>query len=109
LINKKGYKHLHKYCFFCGENDYAALNCHRIVPGEHGGTYHAHNTLTVCASCHSKIHAGRIIIDKKYKQISNSSYMVHYWLNEKEFWKSEDVGIFKESEDNDLGKSKTVN
>lgn len=111
LINKQGYKHIHKYCFFCGEDNYYALNCHRILPGEHGGTYHSHNTLTVCASCHAKIHAGYIKIDKKYSQMPNPLFKVHYWIENEEFWKTEEVGLFTESEDLHvkLGKSKKLN
>lgn len=110
-INKKGYKHLHKFCFFCGEDDYDALHCHRILPGEKGGTYHAHNTLTVCASCHAKIHSGRIKIDKKYLQMPSPTFKVHYWLDEQEFWRDEELGMFTSTTTchNNLGKSKKMN
>jgi cyclophilin family peptidyl-prolyl cis-trans isomerase len=93
LIDKKAYKHLHKFCFFCGEDEYAALHCHRIIPGEEGGTYHAHNTLTVCASCHAKIHSGRINIDRKYPQ-TRPVFKVHYWLDGEEVWRDEEIGMF---------------
>lgn len=111
LINKQGYKHIHMYCFFCGEDDYSALNCHRIVPGEQGGTYHSHNTLTVCASCHAKIHAGRIKIDKKYLQMPNPLYKIHYWIDDQEFWRNEELGVSNEAKKHheDLGKSRDVN
>lgn len=110
-INKQGYKHIHKYCFFCGEDNYSALNCHRILPGEQGGTYHSHNTLTVCASCHAKIHSGNIIIDKKYLQMPATKFKVHYWINNEEFWRDEELGIFNSSVNchSDLGKSKKIN
>lgn len=49
-------------CFFCPESDYDALQCHRIVPGEDGGTYHWDNTLTLCANCHAKVTAGAITV-----------------------------------------------
>jgi hypothetical protein len=99
-INRKGYKHLHKYCFFCGEDDYSALHCHRILPGEQGGTYHSPNTLTVCASCHCKIHSGRIKIDKKYPQMPSCLFKVHYWIDDKEFWRDEEVGMFTNDSSN---------
>lgn len=49
-------------CFFCPCSDYESLQCHRIVPGEQGGTYHFDNTLTLCANCHSKVTAGTILV-----------------------------------------------
>lgn len=106
-INKQAYKHLHKYCFFCGEDDYAALQCHRIIPGENGGTYHAQNTLTVCASCHCKIHGGRIKIDRKYTQASSSLFVVHYWFDGEEFWRNEEIGFGEATRDyhSGLGRS----
>jgi hypothetical protein len=107
LINKKAYKHLHERCFFCGEDDYDALHCHRIIPGEEGGTYHAQNTLTACASCHAKIHSGRILVERKYPQMTSSLFKIHYWIDGEEFWKDEDIGNFAEK-DNKLGKSKSI-
>jgi hypothetical protein len=110
-IDKKGYKKLHKYCFFCGEDDYSSLQCHRIIPGEQGGTYHSPNTLTVCASCHCKIHGGRIKIDRKYTQASSPLFVVHYWLDEEEFWRNEEIGILNDSARNyhsGLGRSTKV-
>lgn len=47
-------------CFLCPCTDYESLQCHRIVPGERGGTYHRDNTLTLCANCHSKVTAGTV-------------------------------------------------
>lgn len=91
LINKKAYKKLRKKCFFCEENDYAALQCHRITPGENNGTYHDSNTLSICANCHCKVHNGSIKIDKKYKKLTGPTWMVRYWIGEKEFWKEESL------------------
>lgn len=92
-ISKEAYKKFHKYCFFCGEENYSALQCHRILPGEHGGTYHEINTLTVCASCHCKIHSGLIKIDRKYTQATSPNYIVHYWFDGEEFWRNEESGV----------------
>lgn len=112
-ISKEAYKKFHKYCFFCGEDDYAALQCHRILPGENGGTYHEVNTLTVCASCHCKIHAGRLKIDRKYTQGSTPTYMVHYWFDGEEFWRNEEAGVSVTQCSGDyhsgLGKSRSIN
>lgn len=91
LISKKVFKQAHKKCFFCDEKDYAALQCHRIIPGEKGGTYHDANTLSICASCHCKVHAGSIKIDKKYKKLTSPNWIVRYWIEEKEYWKEEEL------------------
>lgn len=51
-----------KSCFFCGEADAATLDCHRIVPGEQGGSYAFANTMTLCSNCHRRVHAGDIVV-----------------------------------------------
>lgn len=94
-INKKAYKKSHEKCFFCEESDYAALQCHRIIPGEKGGTYHESNTLSICANCHCKVHAGNIKIDRKYKKLTGPNWAVRYWIDEKEYWKDELLSIDK--------------
>jgi hypothetical protein len=105
LINKQAYKKVHKFCFFCGEDDYSSLQCHRITPGEDGGTYHEANTLTICASCHCKVHSGRIKIDRKYTQ-SKPGYKVHYWFDGEEFWRDEELGFVDNQQFHEnLGKS----
>jgi len=53
-------------CKFCNENDYSLLDVHRIIEGKDGGEYHEMNTITVCALCHRKIHAGKIIVHRKH-------------------------------------------
>jgi hypothetical protein len=55
-----------KKCYFCSESDYALLDVHRILEGKDGGKYHEQNTITVCVSCHRKIHAQRIKVFRKY-------------------------------------------
>lgn len=73
-------------CHFCGESDYAALNVHRIVEGRDGGTYAEHNTLTVCANCHGRIHQGEIRIDRKYPAAGKRLWVLHYWKGDQEYW-----------------------
>jgi len=73
-----------KKCYFCGENEYKLLDCHRVYEGEDGGTYHPLNTVVTCALCHRKIHAGIIKIDRKY--LSTGGLVLHYFINGKEYW-----------------------
>jgi len=85
-LSKKQIKKLYDgQCYFCKENDYALLDSHRIVPGEDGGKYTTFNTLTCCANCHRRIHAGEIKIDRKYYSTSGK-WVLHYWINEEEKW-----------------------
>lgn len=74
-----------KKCFFCEEDDYAILDAHRILPGAEGGTYDWINTLTVCSNCHRRIHAGEILVDRKYG--STGGLVLHYFIGETEYWK----------------------
>lgn len=86
LIDKKIKKYMDKKCYFCSCDNYSQLQVHRIIFGCDGGEYSDHNTLTVCANCHCAIHANQIKIDRKYYS-SNGSYILHYWLDDKEIWK----------------------
>lgn len=74
-----------KTCFFCGEDDYALLDAHRIVEGANKGTYARQNVLTVCSKCHRKIHSSRIKIDRKYFSTSGK-WVVHCWIDGEERW-----------------------
>lgn len=82
LIDKKVKKLSDGKCFFCDCNNYDLLDNHRIIEG---GEYSDFNTLTVCALCHRKIHARIIIIDRKY-QSTKGKFVLHYWIDGKEFW-----------------------
>lgn len=84
LIDKKSKKKADGECKFCGESDYAVLDVHRIVPGEEGGRYTEHNTVTVCACCHRRCHDGQITIDRKY--YSSKGWLLHYWKDGHEYW-----------------------
>jgi hypothetical protein len=86
LVNKKEKKLSDKQCYFCECNDYKLLDLHRIVEGQHGGEYTENNTISVCAMCHRKIHVGIIKIDRKYFS-SDGKYVLHYWIEDQEFWK----------------------
>lgn len=85
LINKKIKKLVDKKCKFCKQSEYCVLDVHRIIPGSEGGEYTEHNTLTVCAVCHRKIHDGIIKIDRKYP--STIGWILHYFDEQgNEFW-----------------------
>lgn len=86
LINKVIKKKIDKKCYFCGQDDYSVLDCHRIIPGEEGGKYTEHNTVTACSNCHRKVHSGQIKIDRKYFSTSGN-WVLHYWIGEEEIWK----------------------
>ncbi len=78
-------KLVEKKCYFCGEEDYALLDAHRIIPGEAGGKYHDMNIAVTCANCHRKIHAGRIVVDRRYFR-SDGKWILHYWEDGQEKW-----------------------
>jgi hypothetical protein len=84
-INKVAKKKIDKCCQLCGETNYSLLDVHRIIPGKHKGKYTEHNSLTTCCSCHRKIHAGQIVIDRKYFSTSGK-WVVHFWENNQEKW-----------------------
>lgn len=85
LINKVAKKKYEKKCYFCGEEDYSVLDCHRIVPSEEGGKYTDFNTIVACSNCHRKIHSGQIKIDRKYSSTSGR-WVLHYWIDGQEKW-----------------------
>lgn len=85
-INKVAKKKIDGECLFCGNDLYEVLDCHRIIPGEEGGTYTEHNTVTACSNCHRKIHAGFIKLDRKYFSTSGK-WKLHYWEDGEEKWK----------------------
>lgn len=85
IVNKKQIKkRFDGCCHFCKESNYNLLHSHRIIEGKDGGKYHNFNMITVCANCHNRIHAGEIIIDRKYN--STKGPLLHYRIGDKEFW-----------------------
>jgi hypothetical protein len=85
LVNKVILKKVAKRCYFCGIDDYALLDVHRIVAGEDGGKYTEINSLVVCSNCHRRIHDGQIKIDRKYYTTAGN-HILHFWEGEEEKW-----------------------
>ncbi len=65
-------------CLFCGEKDYRLLDCHRIIPGAEGGTYHPWNTAVVCVGCHRKIHSGLIKVVGRRQSAGKRPWVIEY-------------------------------
>jgi hypothetical protein len=60
---RKKIKKLPVICEICGEKDKSALQEHHIVERtEINSTNHDYNLAIICASCHCKVHSGRIKI-----------------------------------------------
>ncbi len=86
MTNKQIFKRFRGKCFFCLESTYELLTVHRILEGCNKGKYNWSNSLCICQNCHARIHYSKeIVIDKKYKT-SGGKMVVHYWINEQEFW-----------------------
>jgi hypothetical protein len=85
LVHKIGKKKNIGKCKFCSCDQYEVLDIHRIIEGKDGGIYSDWNTVVCCASCHRKIHAGLIKIDRHYPTISGKM-ILHYWLDGVEHW-----------------------
>jgi 5-methylcytosine-specific restriction endonuclease McrA len=66
IIEKKVFKMAAGACRICGEDNYALLDVHRIKEGAKGGRYTRENSVTLCCSCHRRVHAGTIKIDRYY-------------------------------------------
>lgn len=84
-MDKKAKKRRDKRCVFCEEDDYELLDTHRIVPGEEGGKYTEHNTITCCSLCHRKTHSGRIEIFGKHPT-SKGVRVLHCAVDGEEKW-----------------------
>lgn len=85
-INKIAKKHIDGKCAICNEENYNLHDVHRIVAGKDGGKYTDFNTICCCSNCHRRIHAGEIIIDRKYTSTLGKT-AIHYWRDNQEFWK----------------------
>ena len=59
-------------CQICGAK-HTRLEVHHIKYRSQGGTNDLYNLITLCESCHKKIHAGKIVIKKKIKKLPNFS------------------------------------
>jgi hypothetical protein len=76
-------------CLFCGEKDYSVLDPHRIFEGRNGGTYVEENVVVCCATCHRKIHAGKIKVLGKHRSYGTWKMWLVHWVDEdgEEKWK----------------------
>lgn len=79
FVSKKIRKLAAGRCYICGEDNYNALNVHRIKHGEHGGTYKMDNITVLCANCHAKHHAGVITVVGWF---NSSKGRVLNWIDE---------------------------
>ena len=69
---------LHRDCYTCqccGKKN-TRLEVHHIIYRSQGGTDDENNLITLCEDCHSKVHDGKLIIDKKPKKM-NLKYATH--------------------------------
>lgn len=62
VLNRDSYT-----CQICGAKN-TRLEVHHIVYRSHGGTDDENNLITLCESCHKKIHAGEIKVSLKAKK-----------------------------------------
>lgn len=85
IIDKKVKKKIDGRCCLCGESNYSLLDVHRILEGSNGGRYTEANTITGCCSCHRRIHAGEIQIDRKYYSTAGK-WILHCWIQGEEKW-----------------------
>ena len=81
-MDKKQKKRTYKKCHFCGCDDYALLDLHRIIHGEDGGEYKEGNVACCCSNCHRRIHDGQIIIDRWH--MSTKGQVLHYFIEGEE-------------------------
>jgi hypothetical protein len=71
---KECVKRFHGRCLLCAENVPEVLDGHRPLPGSAGGRYVWGNIMTLCATCHRKVHAGLVTIHGRY--LSTAGYYV---------------------------------
>lgn len=76
LIDKVVFKLEQEKCRFCGDNDPAVLDVHRILAGADGGKYTRYNSVCLCCKCHRKVHDNQIEI-LKYCLSSSGQYLLH--------------------------------
>lgn len=68
-------------CQLCGDkqakNKKVELEVHHIRPKNQGGTDHETNLITLCKSCHDKVHSGELTINKKTRKTLGLKYAAH--------------------------------
>ena len=62
-------------CQCCGKKN-ARVEVHHIIYRSNGGTDDESNLITLCESCHSDVHIGKLVINKKPKKM-NLKYATH--------------------------------
>ena len=62
-------------CQICGKK-HTRLEVHHIIFRSHNGTDDENNLITLCEDCHSGIHAGTVVLNKKPKNL-NLKYATH--------------------------------
>ena len=62
-------------CQCCGKKN-IRLEVHHIIYRSNGGTNDENNLITLCENCHSKVHDGKLTINKKPKKL-NLKYATH--------------------------------
>lgn len=70
ILHRDNYK-----CQCCGKKN-TRLEVHHILYVCHGGTDREDNLITLCESCHKKIHDNKLILNKKPKKM-NLRYATH--------------------------------
>jgi len=43
-------------CQLCGRGPLTRPDCHHLIPVGRGGSHNTNNLITVCRSCHEKLH-----------------------------------------------------
>lgn len=69
VLHRDGYK-----CQFCkGKSKDPRLECHHVKPRGKGGTDKPTNQLTLCSTCHEKVHSGEITLaERQLKTCKNT-------------------------------------
>lgn len=70
ILNRDNYT-----CQVCGKT-HTRLEVHHIIFRSQGGTDEENNLITLCKECHSDIHDGKIVLNKKPKKL-NLKYATH--------------------------------
>lgn len=64
VLNRDNYT-----CQLCGKK-HTRLEVHHIIWRSHGGSDDEYNLIALCEDCHSKVHDGKLTIDKKPKKMN---------------------------------------
>ena len=56
--------------YFCCGKKHTRLEVHHIIYRSQSGTDDENNLITLCEDCHSKVHDGKLTIDKKPKKMT---------------------------------------